>query len=1067
MAILGNLLTLCLLTFSAPAAMLFQDNFDSYAQGLLPTNVPPWIAHSGNPTTGILVVADPTSSSPNALQVSQALTEDVHANLDTNGTYGDIAVTNIFGPFTTNIVVGVSTNIYGTSTNIAYAFSPSNSVATLYSSYTIYVTTIPPGPASSETYFGHFYGDSSTFKGRLFLVTNGVATPGNFRIAIQNGGTAVTNTIPVDLTANTSYTLVTRYVLSTGSNTVWLNPVNETSGNTATPLDTASAANIVAYAFRQASTGEGVLDVDNLVVGTKFADVVPGSVNPPTFLTQPADTNVFSGSTAVFSTLAAGDATLGYQWFSITNGVTNTIAGATGKSVTLTGLTTNQTGSIFCVVTNGVGTNSTRLATLLVSPQPVPPTIDANITPTTTTNIIGDTVSFSVTAHGLPAPAFQWKFVPATNSLVTNIVVGVNASGTNTATLTLANITTNQAGSYFVTITNSSSVGWTSTNSAKATLTVLPPPVLTIADFRAKVDNAYAPTNTTAIYTLQGTVTTWTNMTSSSTSLEFYMQDNTGGIAVFWLGSNPTNLPPAGSIVRVTGAMAAFSGLLEIEPVFTNALTSVTVLGSTSLPAPQPLPFDPNITGNLAAMKAMESTYFVASNVTLTAGANFTSGANEPITANASNVLTASMFNLSFTNQQGQTFTLFINGPTDIPGKAKPAGPVTIYGILGFFTAAGFEFTPSRFEDIISYVHVTNTLTHARKGDLATNSYSELVLRSGETLNTHVSIGDAAGGTVTLTPITDGLSPNSGWSGLASGLNATGNFSFSPTVADAGSNYLVNLQVSSSTGTIYTNTIAVYVPTLDEQQIAISEFLANPTTNTGAPYFNPLKRSTDTIGISTNDQYLEIENQSVSDLGPGGFKIDTGNPAKPVFDANAGAGATVPSLSSLVVYGGNAGEAPGLATPVAISSGLFLPKTGSGVLVLRNVKGNIIDRVVYAESDLSTNGSLSRFPANSSAFVPQAYISTNLTTAGLQYDGGSWSSPTKVPAGVNGVGISYVNGAAVFSFTANTSQASTLWSASDVSGPYSVIFGGTFPTGTGIFTNVNPATMQFYFISTQ
>ena len=35
------------------------------------------------------------------------------------------------------------------------------------------------------------------------------------------------------------------------------------------------------FAMRQ-STGEGVTALDNLVVGTTFADVVPGSVNPPT-----------------------------------------------------------------------------------------------------------------------------------------------------------------------------------------------------------------------------------------------------------------------------------------------------------------------------------------------------------------------------------------------------------------------------------------------------------------------------------------------------------------------------------------------------------------------------------------------------------------------------------------------------------------------------------------------------------------------------------------------------------------------------------------------------------------
>ena len=97
----------------------------------------------------------------------------------------------------------------------------------------------------------------------------------------------------------------------------------------------------------------------------------------------------------------------------------------------------------------------------------------------------------------------------------------------------------------------------------------------------------------------------------------------------------------------------------------------------------------------------------------------------------------------------------------------------------------------------------------------------------------------------------------------------------------------------------------------------------------------------------------------------------------------------------------------------------------------------------------------------------QPYVSTNLTTAGLQYDGSLWNQPFKVPAGVPGVGISVGNGQVFFNFTANTGQASTLWGASTVTGPYSVIFGRQFPTTSGAFTNPAPTALRFYYISTQ
>ena len=117
---------------------------------------------------------------------------------------------------------------------------------------------------------------------------------------------------------------------------------------------------------------------------------------------------------------------------------------------------------------------------------------------------------------------------------------------------------------------------------------------------------------------------------------------------------------------------------------------------------------------------------------------------------------------------------------------------------------------------------------------------------------------------------------------------------------------------------------------------------------------------------------------------------------------------------------------------------------------------------------MNTNGSLTRFPDNiNGPFVPQPYVSTNLNTPGLPYDGGLWTRPFKVPAAVNNVGISAVNGQLLFNFTANTGLASTLWGASTVNGPYNVLNGRQFPTTSGVFTNLVPAAPQFYYISTQ
>lgn len=85
-----------------------------------------------------------------------------------------------------------------------------------------------------------------------------------------------------------------------------------------------------------------------------------------------------------------------------------------------------------------------------------PPSITQQ--PLSQTNIVGSTVSFSVTATGTPPLAYQWE------------KDGANLSGQTNASLTLTNVQLADAGQYRVVVSNA--VG--SVTSGEATLTVLP-----------------------------------------------------------------------------------------------------------------------------------------------------------------------------------------------------------------------------------------------------------------------------------------------------------------------------------------------------------------------------------------------------------------------------------------------------------------------------------------------------------------------------------------------------------------------------------------------------------------
>jgi hypothetical protein len=95
------------------------------------------------------------------------------------------------------------------------------------------------------------------------------------------------------------------------------------------------------------------------------------------------------------------------------------------------------------------------------SVETTPPTITTS--PSSQTNIVGNNVTFSVTASGDVVFAYQWRFN------------GANISGATSSSYTLTSVTTNSAGNYQVVVTND----FGAVTSVVAALTVLVPPTIT------------------------------------------------------------------------------------------------------------------------------------------------------------------------------------------------------------------------------------------------------------------------------------------------------------------------------------------------------------------------------------------------------------------------------------------------------------------------------------------------------------------------------------------------------------------------------------------------------------
>jgi hypothetical protein len=202
----------------------------------------------------------------------------------------------------------------------------------------------------------------------------------------------------------------------------------------------------------------GIVDISFQSQKPGVAAVVSGiEVNSllPQLAWHPQSVTNLQGATVQFSATAVGTPPLSYQW---QKNNTN-LVGQTNTTLTLNGVTTNDTANYVIVVSNAYGSVTSATASLWVAA--LTPTIISQ--PQSQSVISGWNANFYVTATGVSPLAFQWLF--NTNTILAN--------ATN-ATLTLTNIQTSNMGSYSVIVTNA--LG--SVTSAVATLNVLPAPTL-------------------------------------------------------------------------------------------------------------------------------------------------------------------------------------------------------------------------------------------------------------------------------------------------------------------------------------------------------------------------------------------------------------------------------------------------------------------------------------------------------------------------------------------------------------------------------------------------------------
>ncbi len=177
-----------------------------------------------------------------------------------------------------------------------------NNGTVLYSAFKVKFFTLPN---STPDYFAHF-ANGSTLRGRIYAEIPVGSPFGLFRLQAGNGTNSVE--LSTDLTTNVTYTLVTRYNIDTATTTLWLNPTAE-SDPSVTATDAQTPAAIASYGFREGSSFDATVLIDDLKVGLSFAAVTsttyPNLTPLPLFWQRIGNNLVLSWTNSAFVLQAA------------------------------------------------------------------------------------------------------------------------------------------------------------------------------------------------------------------------------------------------------------------------------------------------------------------------------------------------------------------------------------------------------------------------------------------------------------------------------------------------------------------------------------------------------------------------------------------------------------------------------------------------------------------------------------------------------------------------------------------------------------------------------------------
>lgn len=203
------------------------------------------------------------------------------------------------------------------------------------------------------------------------------------------------------------------------------------------PGQTNSTLTIAHVALSDSGTYQVVVSAaSGQTVNRSATLIVETPLVPPTILVSPLDQTVDEGQNVTFTASSSGSTPLSYQW--MFNGAA--LTGESGNTLNLTAVTVAQAGDYVVVVSNAVGSATSRGATLSVSPRMTLPQIELG--PSSQIVSVGESVSFASSVIGSGPFHYQW------------LKDGVMLETAVSPTLEIPAVDLNDAGEYVLAVWN-------------------------------------------------------------------------------------------------------------------------------------------------------------------------------------------------------------------------------------------------------------------------------------------------------------------------------------------------------------------------------------------------------------------------------------------------------------------------------------------------------------------------------------------------------------------------------------------------------------------------------------